>query len=196
MRDCKFSSAGPGFGLQKAGKGLGVLIEEVGDSDDSKRMPRFGQARGCRQWTRRGVGAGHADAEDVLSAKRVVGNGGDQGGVDAATEGDEDLAEAAFAYVVAGAKDKSPIGRFGVVFGADRGGAVRDREDEVFAKGFGLRDEVALSVDAIEEPSKMRLSLPPTWLHMITGSGHAERSRRASGGVLRVCRARKETKTG
>ena len=62
------------------------------------------------------IGAGHADAEHVLRAKSIGGNGGDERGVDAAAERDEGFAEAAFAHIVARAENQGAIGGLGVVF--------------------------------------------------------------------------------
>ncbi len=52
---------------------------------------------------------GHHHAADVLGAERVDGEQGDEGGVDAAREGDADVAEAVLAHVVAQAEGERRV---------------------------------------------------------------------------------------
>ena len=75
-------------------------------------------------------------------------DGCDERRVDAAAQGDEGFAEAAFADVVAGAQDQSMIGGFSVVVGriGDCGRTERIDDHEVFFKRFCLRDEVTVRV--------------------------------------------------
>ena len=99
-------------------RACGVLVEEVADADEFEADAEVGgELAAVVDGAGGGIGAGHADGEDVLCAEGVDGDGGDEGGVDAAAEGDERLAEAAFADVVAGAEDQGAIGGFGVVVG-------------------------------------------------------------------------------
>ena len=93
-------------------------LEEVADGDQFEANAEIGgKLAAVVDGAVRGVGAGHADAEHIFRAERVCGDGRDEGGVDAAAEGDEDFAEAAFADVVAGAEDERVIGGLGVVVG-------------------------------------------------------------------------------
>ncbi len=120
--------------------------------------------------------AGHADAEDVFLAEGFDGDGGDEGGVDAAAEADEGLLEAALADVVAGAEDEGVPGGGGLGEGAVEDGLRRGVMSEAGAAvSKRMRSSAKEAAWAMrrpsgprtsEEPSKMRLSLPPTWLTM------------------------------
>ena len=105
----------------------------------------------------------------VLRAECIRGNGGYQGGIDAAAQGNQDLAESAFADVVARAKHQS-VDSFRI-FSLPRsqaGGADGDSVSTITrssSKDFARATTVPSSAIARTQPSKMRLSLPPTWLH-------------------------------
>ena len=80
---------------------------------------------------------------------------------------DQHFAKSALANVVARAYHQRPVGSFDFVRrGCGRmspaaGGAVE--EDQILFKGLRLRRDVAIGRKATLEPSKIRLSLPPTW---------------------------------
>ena len=174
MRDWMFSSVMSGLraGEERLER-LRVLVEEVADADDFKANAEVGgKLAAVVDGALRGVGAGHADADHVFRAQRVGGDGGDERGVDAAAERDEGFAEAAFAHVVARAENQGAIGGFGVVFIwiGDRRPHRRDRRrpDLLRTRRPGAMSSPC-ALRASEEPSKMRLSLPPTWLHISTG---------------------------
>ena len=118
MRACRFSSASPAVCPAKSGSSaLRVLVKQVADADDFKANAEVGgKSAAVVDGALRGVGAGHADAEHIFRAERIGGNGGDQCGVDAAAESDEDFAESALADVVTGSEDEGAIGGLGVVF--------------------------------------------------------------------------------
>ena len=157
-----------------------VLLEDIVDGESSKRMPRFcGEGAGVVDGAGGGELAGHADAEDVLRAEGLDGDGGDQRGVDAAAEADEGLGEAALADVVAGAEDERVPGG-GDVVGRQVGRSGRGLSraalgsPTVSKKIRSSAKEAAWAMSSPsgartrEEPSKMRESLPPTWLTMTT----------------------------
>ena len=98
----------------------------------------------------RGVVGWHADAGYVVGAERVDGEGGDEGGIDAARKADQDLREAALADIVADAESEGVPGGFGIVavFGWNDGGAgVGVEKGEVFGKGGGLGDDFAPRIE-------------------------------------------------
>ena len=130
-------------------------------------MPRFcGELARVVDAALGGIGAGHADAGDVFLPYRGDGDGGDDGGVDAAAQADQDLAKSALADVVAGAADRAPAaaaeissagcGRMSP-FAGDR-----IEQDQIFLEGSGVRGDLAVGSKAKLPPSKTRVSLPPT----------------------------------
>ena len=92
----------------KSGSRVGwYCVEDVADGDEFEADAEIrGEGAGVVDGAGGGELAGHADAEDVLRAEGVDGDGGDEGGVDAAAEADERVLEAALADVVAGAEDE------------------------------------------------------------------------------------------
>ena len=89
-----------------------------------------------------GVARGLGDADDVLGAERVDGDGGDEAGVDAAGEGDQRLLEAVLVHVVARAEDERVVD-LGLVGerGRDRGstGALPERREVELIESGGPR---------------------------------------------------------
>ena len=154
-------------------KRVRVLVEQVADGDELEADAEVGsKCAAVVDGALRRVGTGHADAEHVFRAEGVGGDGGDECGVDAAAQGDEGFAEAAFAHVIACAEHQRAIGGLGVVLmrirrcaGASKGSTMTRSSSKDFAWAISSPWEFK----AREEPSKMRLSLPPTWLHMRTG---------------------------
>ena len=131
-----------------------------------------GQLAAVVDGARGGIGAGHADADHIFRAERFGGDGRHQGGVDAAAEADDDLAEAAFAHVVARAQHQRAVGGLGVVVFGNRHRRRIERidDDQVLCETMRpARSARRAHSSASEEPSKIRLSLPPTWLHISTG---------------------------
>ena len=127
----------------------------------------------------------------TFSRRGLGGDGGGESGIDAAAESDDGSLEAAFVDVIAGAKDESVIGAGFVagnlrvdIAGEDEGvispmsrnpqdmghpriftgvwGAVEREKDQVFLEGLGLSDGLPSGSRTRLEPSKTRLSLPPT----------------------------------
>jgi hypothetical protein len=120
MRDWMFSSVVSAWFRQTAAPAWVYSLEEAADADHLKANAEVGgQAAAVVDGAGRGVGAGHADAEHVLRAQRVFGDGRHQRGVDAAAQADQTLLEAALAHVIARAQHQRAVGGLGVVvFGA------------------------------------------------------------------------------
>ena len=180
MRDWMFSSVMSGLKAGEEGReSLVVLLEQAVDGDEFEADAEiFGEMPAVVDGALRGIGAGHADAENVFRAEGFDGDGGDEGGVDAAAEGDEGLGEAALADVVARAEDEGAKDRLVLVIDLRMHGAGERfgvDEDQVFFERRGLGDDLAVAAKGEAEPSKMRLSLPPTWLTMSTGMRVATR---------------------
>ena len=169
-----FSSVASGCRPAKSGSSARrVLGEEPADADQLKANAEIGgQAAAVVDGARGGVRAGHSDADHVLRAQGVFGDGSHQRGVDAAAQAHQSLAKAALAHVIARAQHQGPVGGLGVVvFGnAGTGGALKG---STTTRSSSNEAACAISspraLRASEEPSKIRLSLPPTWLHISTG---------------------------
>ncbi len=132
-------------GLERVREGL----EEFADGNQFEADAEVGgEAAAVVDGALRGVGAGHADAHDVFRPEGVGGDGGDQGGVDAAAESDNGLFEAALAHVIAGADDQSAIRRFGVVGGrlGHGVGVAWIDDDQILFKRGGLGDQFAARI--------------------------------------------------
>ncbi len=118
-----------------------------------KGMLRFAaRVLGVVAGSGRAVVRGHADAGDVGGAECFYGDGGDEGGVDAAAEAYEGFREAALLNVVAGAEDERGPGGGDVVFffgggGGEGGWSFGVEEDKVFGEGGGLGDEAAVGAE-------------------------------------------------
>ena len=133
MRGWMFSSVMSGGSPVKERRQRVIeLREERADGDclESNAEVR-GQLAAVVDGAGRGIGAGHADADDVLRAESIGGDGGDERGVDAAAQADDYFAEAAFAHVIARTKHKRAIGSFGfVVLGHRNGRSVEGIDDD------------------------------------------------------------------
>ena len=139
----------------------------------SKRMPRLAASwRLSSMEPCGGIGAGHADADDVLRAESLSGDGGHERRVDASAQSQRWLCGSRICAhnraCPARARDRRPRSRR--LQERERGGAwkgsttTRSSANEAACAMSSPR-----ALRAKEEPSKMRLSLPPTWLHMSTG---------------------------
>ncbi len=99
--------------------------------------------------TRGRIGAGHADADHVLRAQSVGGDGGHQGRVDAAAQAHNGFAKAAFAHVIACAQHQGAIGGLGgIVFrNRNRRGVEGIDENQILDKRSGLRNQLAAPIE-------------------------------------------------
>ena len=139
----------------------------------SKRIPRLcGQPAAVVDGAGGGIRAGHADGQHVFRAQRICGDGCHQRRIDAAAEPDQRFAESALAHIIARAQHQGVIGRRGIVLFAASGitGALNgSTETRSSSKEAAWAISSPRASRASEEPSKIRLSLPPTWLHSSTG---------------------------
>ena len=116
-RDCRFSS------VTSRGQPAKTGVErpqkrsiDAADGDDFEADAEIlGQGAGVGDAAFRGVGAGHADADDVFAADGVDGDGGGQRGIDAAAQADQDALEAALVNVIARAEDERFVNRFALI---------------------------------------------------------------------------------
>ena len=99
---------------------MGVFPEEPADADQFKTDAEVGgKMAAVVDGARRGIGAGHADGDYVVWAQRLGGNCRNESRIDAAAEGDENFAEAAFAHIIAGAEDQCAVRGLGVILQAE-----------------------------------------------------------------------------
>jgi len=90
--------------------------------------------------------AGHGDADDLVFAEGIDGEGGGEGGVDAAGQAEHDGFEAALADVIAQAEDQGFKDGFDSGGGGFASGARFSREiddQQVFLEIFGLGEDLA-----------------------------------------------------
>ena len=204
MRAWRFSSAMPGS-VPSKGSARASLVggHRLGDRDlDQLGAEVLGDRAGVALGLVAGVGGGHDDALQALGADGVGGDLGDQRGVDAAREADDDVGEAVLADVVAHAEGEGGVD-LGVLVEAvgDRsGGGLGSRGQrhvadehlgvELRRAGDGLalgrdddalavEDQLVLAADRVAEGEGDAVGLGALGDHRLAGGALAARVGRA-----------------
>ena len=90
---------------------MAEALEDIANGNEFEAdVQKLGQLAGVVYAAGRRVGAGHSDANHVCGANRFGGDDGGEGGVNAAAEADNDIAESALPHVIAGAEDEGVEG--------------------------------------------------------------------------------------
>ena len=126
------------------------LRKERADGDGFKTYAEVrGQLLAVVDRTRGRVGAGHADADHILRARGLGGDGGYESGIDAAAQAHDGFAEAAFAHIITRAQHQGAIGGLGgiVYRNRNRRGVEGIDKNHIFDERSRLRDQFAAPVE-------------------------------------------------
>ena len=131
-------------------QGESELLKEAADADDLIANAQIGgQPAAVVDGAGRGVGAGHADAEDVFSAQGIGSNGRHQRGIDAAAEAHQDFLEATLAHIIARSQHQGAVGSLGVIlFGNGYGRRIEGiDQNQILCKRCGLGDQLTARIE-------------------------------------------------
>ncbi len=176
MRAWTFSSAMPGSVPSKTGASAASKARWTPSMGRTlKSTPRLrATASASVRLQLAGDAAGHEEGDDVARPERLGGDGGRQGGVDAAAHAEDDLAESALAAVVVqaeheGAPDVLDHVRLGR--GHRRAGLLGVHDHQVLAERGGLGGDVAGGVH--EQAAALEDELVVAAHDVLVGDGHA-----------------------